>query len=64
ALAHLAAPGWHVTWRALPAEGVLPFAAMTLLTGALYVAALFTLKVVGRADVEMVRGVLPGGGDE
>jgi O-antigen/teichoic acid export membrane protein len=56
-------PGWAVDWRALPTDGVLPFAVMCLLTGALYAAALFALKVVDRADMRMLRGALTGEGD-
>ena len=59
-LARLFAPGWDVTWRALPADGVVPFVAMTLLTGALYVAALIALRVLDGADVRMLLSALPG----
>ncbi|MBK6901215.1 MAG: polysaccharide biosynthesis C-terminal domain-containing protein [bacterium] len=56
----LAAPGWDVSWLALPTSGIGPFAAMTALTGVLYVVALLGLRVVGRGDLELVVGLLPG----
>ena len=58
-LTRLLAPGWDVTWRALPDDGVVPFVAMFLSTGVLYVAALFALRVVDRADVQMLLSALP-----
>jgi len=64
ALAHLAAPGWEVTWRALPTGGWFPFVGMTLLTGVLYVAALFALRVVGVVDMAMIRGALSGSDED
>jgi len=54
------APGWGVSWFALPTIGIWPFAAMTALAGVLYVAALVGLRVVGRGDLELVAGLWPG----
>jgi len=59
-LGKLVAPGWGVSWLALPTSGIGPFAAMTALAGVLYVVALVGLRVVGREDLELVAGVLPG----
>ena len=58
-------PDRAIHWRALPVDDLLAFAIMTVLTGVFYVALLFALRVVGTADVAMVRGMLPGAdGDE
>jgi len=57
-------PDWSIGWRALPADSIAAFAVMTVLTGVFYVTLLFVLRVVGTADVAMVRGMLPGAQDE
>ncbi|MBK6900385.1 MAG: flippase [bacterium] len=59
-LGKLAAPGWGVSWFALPTIGIWPFAAMTALAGVLYVVALVGLRVVGRDDLRLVAGLWPG----
>ena len=61
-LGKLLAPGWGVSWIALPEAGLLPFAVMTAATGLLYLAALWGLRVMDREDVGLLASMLPGRG--
>lgn len=60
----LARPDWGIDWRAMPADGLLPLIAATLLTGVLFVGLLFALRIVDRSDLGMLRGLLPGARDD
>ncbi len=58
-LVKLAAPGWGVSWLALPgAAGWGPFLATTLLAGVFYGAALVLLKVVKAEDLALLRDII------
>jgi len=58
-LLRLLAPGWHASLFAMPLHGWLPFLGTFAVMAVLYVAAVALLRVVGRADVELLRELMP-----
>jgi O-antigen/teichoic acid export membrane protein len=59
-LCHLVAPGWGVGLTALPVHAWIPFLGTGAVAVVLYAACLGLLRVIRRADLDLLRDLLPG----